>query len=289
MLVSIITVCRNAEKVIGNTVKSVIEQTYSRIEYIIVDGASTDGTLSVIEEIKGDYPIKVVSEPDEGLYDAMNKGVRLARGKYIYFLNAGDTLYNNRVVEDIVGHIKKAVRGIRAGAGKDVEKNGADAGIRVKTRKNAGVDVIYGDICYVYPDGKQEIRKYGQSCSKKIYYLTGDCINHQAMFTRKKCFESNLFDTEYRICADREWMIRVCKKGYRFVSVDMLVCNYSLDDNSVSIQNKELSDREAKRCIIKHFPMGYPIYGIFSFMRNNRVLQKMLHGVYRVLYIRNKQ
>ena len=280
MLISIITVCRNAEKVIGNTVKSVLDQTYSRIEYIIVDGASTDGTLSVIEEIKGDYPIKVVSEPDEGLYDAMNKGVRLARGEYIYFLNAGDTLYNNRVVEDIAGHIKKI--------GKDAAKD-VKAGTKEKARKNAGADVIYGDICYVYPDGKQEIRKYGQSCSKKIYYLTGDCINHQAMFTRKECFEKDLFDTSYKICADREWMMRVCKRGYRFISVDMLVCNYSLDDNSVSIQNKELSDKEAKQCIKKHFPMGSPVYWMFSFMRNNSMLQKVLHGMYRILYIRKKQ
>ncbi len=262
--VSVITVCRNAEKVIRDTVRSVVTQTYSNIEYIIIDGASADNTLSAIKEAQSDSQsvrhINVVSEPDEGIYDAMNKGIKLAHGDYIYFLNAGDTLYDRYVVQNAVKHIV-----------------------------NTKADVIYGDICYIHPDGRKEIRKYGQSCAKKIYYLTGDCINHQAMFTRKTCYENELFDTAYKICADREWMMRICKKGSSFAAADMMVCNYSLDENSASIRNKAQSDKEAKMCIIRHFRMGYPVYWMFSFMRSNRILQNVLHTVYRMLYIRKNE
>lgn len=257
--VSVITVCRNAENVIQDTVKSVITQTYSKIEYIIIDGASTDNTLSAIEAVRGNYRIKIVSEPDRGIYDAMNKGIKLAHGEFIYFLNAGDTLYDKFVIQNIIDYAA-----------------------------NVKADIIYGNICYIHPDGKREIRKYNRSCSRKIYYLTGDCINHQAMFTRKSCYENELFNITYKICADREWMMRICKRGCRFVSIDMLICNYSLDENSASLRNKEQADREAELCIIKHFRWGYPIYRMFSFMRNNRVLQKVLHAVYRMLYIKTK-
>ena len=101
-LFSIITVTYNAEKVLERTLRSVAEQSYARIEYIVIDGASTDGTMEMVTSYKSQSPglvrFEVISEPDKGLYDAMNKGLRMATGDYVWFLNAGDTLQSPETV-----------------------------------------------------------------------------------------------------------------------------------------------------------------------------------------------
>ena len=104
---SIITVCYNAEKVIEDTILSVLGQTYQDIEYILVDGGSQDKTLQIIEKYSQDERVRYISEPDEGIYDAMNKGGSLATGDYIQFLNAGDFLVNATVIEDVICKIKE--------------------------------------------------------------------------------------------------------------------------------------------------------------------------------------
>src|ERR1700733_2398323 len=100
MKITIITVCYNACHCIEKTIKSVINQTYPNIEYIIIDGASTDGTLEVINKYKN-HVQKLISEKDNGIYDAMNKGVRHCSGEIIYFLNADDRLYSPDTVKDV--------------------------------------------------------------------------------------------------------------------------------------------------------------------------------------------
>lgn len=256
MKISVITVCFQAEQNIAKTIESVKLQTYPDIEYIIVDGGSSDGTMAVIEETLGDYPAKIISEPDRGIYDAMNKGIGLAGGEYIHFLNAGDVYYDERVIEEIVRRIEKT-----------------------------GADIVYGDIEYLYPDGSRERRNYDGKCSRQIYYLTGDCINHQAMFAAARLFSEDLFDIDLKICADRDWMMKKSKKGASFHPTGVLVCLYSYD--GVSVRQKDASDMEAALCIKRHYPLGYPVFAAFEFMRHNRVLAGVLHGVYRVLFIRN--
>ena len=91
-LISVITVVYNGEEHIGRTIESVLAQTYKEVEYIIIDGKSTDGTLEVIGSYNGIH--KIVSEPDKGLYDAMNKGLKAASGEYVWFLNSGDQIYS---------------------------------------------------------------------------------------------------------------------------------------------------------------------------------------------------
>lgn len=98
---SVITVTYNAEAVLEDTIQSVISQTYRHVEYIIVDGASKDKTLSIIDRYK-DHIAKVTSEPDKGLYDAMNKGIRLATGDYLCFLNAGDSFHEDDTLQQMV-------------------------------------------------------------------------------------------------------------------------------------------------------------------------------------------
>lgn len=101
---SIITVTYNAEAVLEDTIQSVISQTYHHVEYILVDGASKDGTLSIIDRYR-DRITRIVSEPDKGLYDAMNKGIRLATGDYLCFLNAGDSFHEDDTLQQMVHSI----------------------------------------------------------------------------------------------------------------------------------------------------------------------------------------
>ena len=98
---SVITVTYNAASVLEDTIQSVISQTYHHVEYIIVDGASKDGTLSIVDRYR-DRITRVVSEPDRGLYDAMNKGIRLATGDYLCFLNAGDSFHEDDTLQQMV-------------------------------------------------------------------------------------------------------------------------------------------------------------------------------------------
>ena len=256
-LITIITVCRNAEAAIEKTIQSVIKQNYPQIEYIIIDGRSTDRTLEIIGSYKDKYPIKVISEPDHGIYDAMNKGLSYATGDYIQFLNAGDTLLEETTIEQVVNLIQE---------------------------KKA--DIFYGNIFYEYASGIREERSYGPACAWKIYYATGDCINHQAIFASKRCFEEG-FDLSYQICADRDWMMRMHRKGYRYQCLNIPICVYLLNENSASVRMGKKLKEETERCIKENFPGEYILYAFFEFLRNNAVLSKMLHGIYRLIYIKN--
>lgn len=260
MKISVITVCYNAEKVIQQTMQSVMNQSYTDIEYIIIDGASTDGTMELVKKYADEKRVRYISEPDNGIYDAMNKGIRLATGDYLEFLNAGDVFVNNDVIKSVV---------------QKIEANPAD--------------VMYGDIIYEYPDKTTSVRIYGQFCSSLFYYLLGDCINHQAIFARRECFEKNIFDAEYRICADREWMMRVKKGGKSFCAMNLLICKYPLDEESVSIKNKELSDKEAELCVKKHLKLGYPVFWMLNKIRSGRVSAKILHWFYKLVFLRRKK
>lgn len=258
---SIITVCYNAKDTIESTIKSVVEQEYKDYEYIIIDGGSTDGTLNIIQDFCNRHIcIRYVSEPDKGLYDAMNKGIAMASGDYIEFLNSGDVFFAKDVLQKVSDSIGQ----------------------------QSGKKIYYGNITYVNADGSENVRLYGTLCSKPLYYATGDCVNHQACFASKTCFDGGeLFnDVVYRICADRDWMMRQSKKGTEWIALNEMVVKYSLDEESVSIKNTQLLRAEERMTLKKHFPMMYPIYLIFDFCRNNIFLAKILHGIYKMLYIR---
>lgn len=257
--ITIITVCKNAELVIKATLESVISQTYPDVEYIVIDGASTDSTLAFIEKAAEKFPIKYVSESDKGIYDAMNKGIKLAEGDYINFLNAGDTFTERDIIHKVVAEIRKKP-----------------------------ADIYYGNIIYQYPNGEDRVRAYGKICGKKIYYCTGDCINHQAIFASSRCLKSCPFDISYKICGDRDWMMRMHRMKVRFQNMPLVICSYSLDENSVSVSNEELGHKEAARCIKNHFPMEYGLFCIFEACRKNKMFSHILHGIYKLLYIRRR-
>lgn len=257
MKITVITVCFNAESVIENTIQSVLMQDYRNIEYIIVDGLSEDATMDIVKKYVSDAKIKWISETDKGIYDAMNKGIAMASGDYIQFLNAGDTFVNSHVVSKVAASLS-----------------------------DTGTDIVYGHILYCYPDGSVKQRNYTQFCAWKLYYLLGDCINHQAIFSKRVCMEQG-FDTSYAICADREWMIRVKKQGYKFKAIDQVICRYSLDEESVSVKNHELYKREADRCIKQHLREGYWLFALVNRIREGKLSAKILHGIYKLAFINN--
>lgn len=256
---TVITIVYNAVDRIKSTMESVLGQDYDDIDYIIKDGGSDDGTLDIIREYAQKFSnIRFISESDSGIYDAMNVAVKMASGDVIHFLNAGDRFDSKTVVS-------------RA--------------MNVMAEKSS--DIVYGDVLYENPDGTTDVRAYPQSCSSRLYYLTGDAINHQVMFARRSLFENNLFDTSFIICADREWMLRIgaYTPKRKMTALSFVIARYPLD--GVSVINKELYKSEADACIKKYMPLGYPVYFIFEFFRSQKKLSKWLHELYKFLYYKN--
>lgn len=203
--ISIITVSYNAVITIEQAILSVINQTYSNIEYIIIDGKSTDGTADIIKK----YEKKIsywVSEPDEGIYDAMNKGIVKATGDYIYFLGADDELFKSNCIENIINII-------------NLQEN---------------VDVFYGNIMMI--DRRFGLQKCcGYEVSKKEI-LNGHMIPHQGMFTSRQLMKKFLFDIKYKIAADFDFMVRCMEKDVTMKYINQIIAYY--DVNGSSSQDK---------------------------------------------------
>lgn len=196
MKISIITVSYNSEKTIENTIKSVINQTYSDIEYIIIDGGSTDHTLSIIEKYK-DKIAKIISKPDKGIYDAMNKGLKLASGEIIGILNSDDLYYNEKVIETIIKKIKE---------------------------KNA--DCCWGDLVYINKNNINQIIRFWKSSEYgNRKFQKGWHPPHPTFFVRKKIYEKyGNFNLKFKIAADYELMLRFLEKyKIKFCYIPMIL------------------------------------------------------------------
>ena len=258
---TVITVVYNAANRLQATIDSVIGQDYDNIEYIIKDGGSTDGTLELIKSEAAEHVnISWYTGKDDGIYDAMNIALSHATGDVIEFLNAGDRF----AAPDVVSKAMNVM-------------------------SETGSDVVYGDVLYENPDKTTDVRAYPVSCSRKIYFLTGDAINHQVMFAKRKLFDGFVFDTSYRICADREWMMRagVYRPKCRMTALGFVVAKYPLD--GISVLQSDVYKQEAEKCIRKYMPMGYPLYALFEFCRSNRILAGMLHFIYKCIYCKKNR
>lgn len=199
-LVSVITVVRNGEKHIGETIRSVTEQSYRNIEYIVVDGASADGTVQILENYndKIDY---WVSEPDKGIYDAMNKGIALAKGEIIGILNADDYY--------LPGAIEKVVQ--------------AD--------KQSGAGLFYGDMLHLGPRDPNGTRL--KPDIKKMNEMPA--IYHPTCFVKKSVYERiGTFDTRFKISSDYEFLLRCIRKDVKFCYVDEILTAFRAGGMSAS-------------------------------------------------------
>ena len=195
MKFSIITICYNAAAVIERTLASVTGQSWSDKEYIIIDGASKDSTLDIISRYRDKVDI-LVSEPDKGLYDAMNKGLRLASGDYVLFMNAGDRFHEPTTLEQIAG---------QAG------------------RFNPLPGVIYGNTALTNMAGEiYGMRRLSPpECLDWKSFKNGMLVCHQAFYARRDLAEP--YDTKYRFSADVDWCIRVMKKAETLHNTHLIV------------------------------------------------------------------
>ena len=183
MKVSIITGTYNSAKTIKDTIVSVLSQTYTNIEYIIIDGVSKDNTLDIVNSY-GVKITKVISEKDKGIYDAMNKGVSLATGDIVGILNSDDFFTDNRVIERVV-----------------------------ESFKNNDLDAVYGDIHFVNDnDLNKTVRYYSSRIFRPSLMRLGFMPAHPSFYVRRECYNKyGLFDLSYKIGADFELLLRFIK------------------------------------------------------------------------------
>ena len=256
MKVSVITVCYNANDCIENAIKSVLSQTYKNIEYIIVDGKSTDGTLNIIDNYR-DRISKVISEKDKGIYDAMNKGIQIAIGDVIYFLNSDDRLYDKDVIFDVVNEFNN----------------------------NPHVGLIYGKVRPV--DVPQELAPYVKEykiIEKNVRFLK-EGLCHQSIFTKKWVFDkAGYFDIRYKVYADFDWLLSVYNYPVKLKFIDRYVVTYYYQ--GYSYQNLNRASRERIAIIYKYFSLPIFLFYVLRYVliRNLNFKRKRLFRYIKVLF-----
>lgn len=180
LTISVITVCRNSEATIDDTLQSVASQTYPAVDHVIVDGGSTDGTMTIVNR-RRQRVSQVVSEPDRGIYDAMNKGIRMATGDVIGFINSDDFYAGTHVLAMVA-----------------------------EAFADPSIDACYGDVSMVAQNNLKRIVRYWRSSPfKPRMFATGWCPPHPTFFVRRSVYERlGVFDLTYKIAADVELMMR---------------------------------------------------------------------------------
>lgn len=220
-LISIVTITYNAEKVLPPTVESINSQTFRDFEHIVVDGASADSTLL---EARKSKRARILSEPDNGLYDAMNKGLAMARGRYLLFLNAGDAFHS----PDTLAHYAKAC---------------AD-----------DPDIIYGDTVLV--DAERRVVGPRHLSAPEVLtvesFANGMLVCHQAFMVRRKIAPE--YDLTYRFSADYDWTIRCMKEGdpTKFINLREVTIDYLTDG---------LTDKNHRASLLERFQIMRRHYG----------------------------
>lgn len=221
---TLITVTYNAEETLERTLRSVAEQTYPYIEHILIDGASKDNTLKIAQNYL--HLAKVVSEPDRGLYDAMNKGLRLATGDYVCFLNAGDKLHATDTLEKIVDKIQ---------VNPSTEYPGVLYG---------HTDIVDNDGRYI---GPRRLTPPEQLTWRS--FKQGMLVCHQAFYARRDlCPE---YDTTFRFSADFDWCIRVMKQTDNLLHLPFSVADYLQE--GMTTRNHRASLIERFRLMCRHY------------------------------------
>lgn len=220
---SVITICYNAQATLEDTIQSVIAQTYHHVEYIIVDGASKDRTLSIINRYR-DRITTVVSEPDKGLYDAMNKGLRLATGDYVCFLNAGDSFHEDDTLQQMVHTLRELTE---------------------------LPDVLYGETALVDAEGHFVRMRRLQAPEHLTWhsFRQGMLVCHQAFFAKRTLAEP--YDLRYRFSADFDWCIRIMKKSKVLHNTHLTLIDYL--EEGMTTRNHKASLHERFRIMAKHY------------------------------------
>lgn len=230
-LLSIVTVTWNAAHLLEGTIHSVLEQTYPHIEYLIIDGASTDHTPIILQLVESanrrlisGKRLRILSETDEGLYDAMNKGQRMASGDFLLFLNAGDRLFERNTIEKMM---------------------------RLATPET---DVLFGEVMLVSPTRRHlgtRSEMTTQVLPKKLHWESlrmGMVVCHQAFVPRRAVAPEYM---PANLAADIDWVISILKKSRKNIHTDLVVAEYLIGGLSKKKHGQSLKDRY--RVLKKHY------------------------------------
>ena len=193
-LITIVTVSYNAVNCIEKTILSVLEQKYTNIEYIIIDGGSTDGTIDILKK----YEHKIttwISEPDKGIYDAMNKGIKLATGQWINFMNCGDSFVDEHVLSKLSEYF--------------VKEN----------------EIIYGNMYKKIGKDLYDVKAYNLDILNNHMPFC-----HQSTFVQTILTKNNPFDTKYKFVADYNMFYNLYKKGHNFLYIDLPISIYQIEE-----------------------------------------------------------
>lgn len=229
--ISIITVVYNNRNNFYKTIESVKHQNYKNIEYIVIDGGSTDGTL---EEIKrnNDVVNKWISEKDSGIYDAMNKGISIATGDYIWFLNGGDMIYSPNTLNEVFTSCKEA-------------------------------DVYYGDTELVDDDGKSYGKRKLKTPPENLSWknmIDGMVITHQSLIIKKNIIIP--YDLSFKHCSDIDWTIKILKSSNKIINTRIIISKFLL--GGYSRKNTISSLFERIRILSKHFNIILVLFNHFK-------------------------
>ena len=205
--ISVVTICYNVEREIERTIKSVLEQDYPNMEYIIVDGGSSDGTMSVVNKYV-DKVDCVISEPDNGIYDAMNKGIKAATGDWINFMNVGDAFFSKTVLSDFA---------------KSVDED---------------TDVAYCDAMMIFHQGKKIYRPDPIAVLEKRMAFC-----HQSAFIRTLIHKERPFDLRYKLSADYDFFRYCYKSSKKFQYIPMIAADYESEEG-LSVKRRYSGKKE---------------------------------------------
>lgn len=215
ILITVVTVCYNAVTSLENTIRSVLGQSYSNIEYIVIDGGSNDGTKEVIERY-AKHLSYWVSEPDSGIYDAMNKAIAKASGDWIVFMNAGDFFIDQDVVSNVIPYLDESV------------------------------SIFHGNIVKVYDYHKEKGCQLGKEKIDLVDFFYGT-IDHQAAFIRRTLFEEyGYYDTSYQLAADWLFFMKVIgihHEPHKYVNMD--IAYFQMDGKSTKYSDRYEEERTA--------------------------------------------
>lgn len=234
MKLSLITINLNNERGLLKTIESVVNQSYNDFEYVVIDGASTDKSVDVIKK----YQDKIsywVSEPDTGIYNAMNKGINIASGEYLLFLNSGDILASKDVLEGVYGRL-------------------------------GTVDIIYGYVEGIEKNGEKRQKILPpEEITFRFFYSRN--IPHQAEFISKKLFEKlGLYNENHKILSDYEFNLKALMSNASFCYIEKLISIVDLNGISSSSQSIEQLDKERKMIFSQNIPNG--IFEDYLFFMN---------------------
>lgn len=225
--IALITVVYNNIKGIEKTISSVLSQTYPSIEYIIIDGGSTDGTVDIIKKYES-YITYWHSEPDKGIYDAMNKGINIARSDYVMFLNSGDDFFENNSLEKIV------------------QANRED------------YDIVYNKIHFIRSEDISEVNEYPAELFFE-HFIHGT-VPHPATLIKKKLFETiGLYDDSLKIASDWKWfLIAIMRYKSTYKYSEVIAANFYMDGISCLKENEGLIFSERAEVFEKEFNFHLP-------------------------------